>query len=354
MPYFNPRPITFNPDSGVIGYAGAMGNKLYDVYQDSLKNAQTQIGLDETKRNNAFNNNLASDKFNADRQDRSEDAAWRQSEANRAQQNTDRTYAFDWEKHLYGKEKDKKDLDYRYNALGETKRNNAFNNGIASERLQFDKDKEQSKQLQDASTLTASPSYFEQQGETKTISDNLKTIKDMGIPNYNKAYGIVDGSWEKIGGWWGNNANTVSDNMLDMMKDKIYRNNVRRDTAYNRETHDKLYPSQTGWKSESANQANATRTVRAYYNSEESEINDFYNKKLTQASSLKNPAITEHLRQARAQDLAKLNQEKQEVLSFYNGEAKESDNVEWTDINKAPQPTQKTFIDPSQYGITFR
>lgn len=348
MPYFNPRPITFNPDSGVIGYAGAMGNKLYDVYQDSLKNAQTQMGLDETKRNNLATQNLKEQQF-------SYDALKDAKTFNYNALKDDRDFRHKQDEFSHKKENDEvvNNINLDKNKIGWANANtNRMNADTSAKRLQFDATKEQSKQLQDASTLTASPSYFEQQGETKTISDNLKTIKDMGIPNYNKAYGMVDGTWEKIGGWFGNNANTLSDNMLDMMKDKIYRNNVRRDTAYNRETHDKLYPSQTGWKSESANQANAVRTVTAYYNSEEAEINDFYNKKLTQATSLKNPAITEHLRQARAQDLAKLNQEKQEVLSFYNGSAKSKDNVEWADINKTP--TQKTFINPIEYGIKFR
>ncbi|OCR99240.1 hypothetical protein A9K75_07900 [Campylobacter fetus subsp. testudinum] len=353
MAFYNPKPVTFNPSTGVIGAAGAFGDKLYDIYQNSIKNAREQEKLNEEKANNAWNKNFQTEKFGWEQNQA--DKKWEENQITRDINQANKVQEINDAKDKFNADQDWKNKNYNL-SLANAKNDASYKKRVLDlqqQGLDLKKQEQQTKNLSEAGQILAQPSYFDQQGETKTIVDKLNTINNMGVKNFNQAYGVADGALEKIGGWVGKNANTESDDILRMMSDKIYRNNVRRDTAYNKEQHDSLFRQPVWYKSESANQANAIKVVNAYFNSESAEINDFYNKRLTQATAMKNPAIAAHLENSKRQDLAKLETQKQQLLGFYKESTTNSgDNTKW-DIEQT-QPQQNKYVDTDVYGIKFR
>lgn len=63
MAYFNPKPLEFNPNSKVIEASGALGDALFQMYQQSVKNRREQEKLDEDKRSNLANEAFKKEQF---------------------------------------------------------------------------------------------------------------------------------------------------------------------------------------------------------------------------------------------------------------------------------------------------
>ncbi|MDA3056430.1 hypothetical protein [Campylobacter sp. CN_NA1] len=66
MPYFNPKPLVFNPDSKVIEASGAIGQSLFEIMKENTKREQENARLAEAKRANLQNEAMKEKQFDFD------------------------------------------------------------------------------------------------------------------------------------------------------------------------------------------------------------------------------------------------------------------------------------------------
>ncbi|MFX3626152.1 hypothetical protein [Campylobacter sp. LH-2024] len=105
MAFYNPQRVVFNPDTGVIQNAGKVGGVLYDImsknYDDKVKANQFQQEqelrkqqIDYRAKQDEFNNTLALQRFDFERQKQAQDNA------------------LNWAKYKEDKDYNQKYLDY--------------------------------------------------------------------------------------------------------------------------------------------------------------------------------------------------------------------------------------------------
>lgn len=66
MPYFNPKPLVFNPDNKVIEASGAIGQSLFEIMKENTKREQENARLAEAKRANLQNEAMKEKQFDFD------------------------------------------------------------------------------------------------------------------------------------------------------------------------------------------------------------------------------------------------------------------------------------------------
>ncbi|MDA3069362.1 hypothetical protein OFN70_07465 [Campylobacter sp. CN_NE3] len=66
MPYFNPKPLVFNPDSKVIEASGAIGQSLFEIMKENTKREQENARLAEAKRANLQSEAMKEKQFDFD------------------------------------------------------------------------------------------------------------------------------------------------------------------------------------------------------------------------------------------------------------------------------------------------
>lgn len=126
MAYFNPRPVTFNPDTKVIEASGAMGKALYDAFNDAFVQDMTKKQYEQTvfknqwdRENDLMTQALNQDKHRFDQTKHGDDMEYKYTDLNRKIKHDDNQNIY-WQGNL---------------------QNSAARNQIANNRLGFDKSK---------------------------------------------------------------------------------------------------------------------------------------------------------------------------------------------------------------------
>lgn len=206
MAFYNPQRVVFNPDTGVIQNAGKVGGVLYDTmsknYNDKVKASQWQKEQDFKKEQfefnqamqnnqllqNEFNNALALQKFDLERQ--------KQIQNN----------ALNWAKFKEDKDYNQKYLDYltSKNSNKTLNNNSGFSidaNGNLSE-LQTMKD------------------IFSKESNGGDLYNFAKTAKTQNI-NLNDIYGFGDTISQKLRNTPFNNSKNLKQEFADKLKAEI-------------------------------------------------------------------------------------------------------------------------------------
>ncbi|ABS43772.1 conserved hypothetical protein [Campylobacter jejuni subsp. doylei 269.97] len=209
MAFYNPQRVVFNPDTGVIQNAGKVGGVLYDImsksFDDKVKAHEfkqkqdlrkQQIELNQAMQNNQllqneFNNALALQKFDLERQ--------RQAQDN----------ALNWAKYKEDKDYNQKYLDYLTGknsniVTHKTNNNSGFNidaNGNLTE-LQTMKD------------------VFSKENNGGDLYNFAKTAKTQNI-NLNDIYGFGDTLSQKLRNTPFNNSKNLKQEFADKLKAEI-------------------------------------------------------------------------------------------------------------------------------------
>ncbi|EAJ1911675.1 hypothetical protein ACU512_000873 [Campylobacter jejuni] len=205
MAFYNPQRVVFNPDTGVIQNAGKVGGVLYDImsksYDDKVKANRFQQEQDLRKQQmefnqamqnnqllqNEFNNALALQKFDLERQ-------------KQAQNN-----ALNWAKYKEDKDYNQKYLDYLTGKnTNKTNNNSGFSidtNGNLTE-LQTMKD------------------VFSKESNGGDLYNFAKTAKTQNI-NLNDIYGFGDTISQKLRNTPFNNSKNLKQEFADKLKAEI-------------------------------------------------------------------------------------------------------------------------------------
>nr|WP_252322217.1 hypothetical protein [Campylobacter jejuni] len=205
MAFYNPQRVVFNPDTGVIQNAGKVGGVLYDImsksYDDKVKANRFQQEQDLRKQQmefnqamqnnqllqNEFNNALALQKFDLERQ-------------KQAQNN-----ALNWAKYKEDKDYNQKYLDYLTGKnANKTNNNSGFSidtNGNLTE-LQTMKD------------------VFSKESNGGDLYNFAKTAKTQNI-NLNDIYGFGDTISQKLRNTPFNNSKNLKQEFADKLKAEI-------------------------------------------------------------------------------------------------------------------------------------
>lgn len=205
MAFYNPQRVVFNPDTGVIQNAGKVGGVLYDImsksFDDKVKANEFQQEQDLRKQQmefnqamqnnqllqNEFNNALALQKFDLERQ-------------KQAQNN-----ALNWAKYKEDKDYNQKYLDYLTGKnTNKTNNNSGFSidtNGNLTE-LQTMKD------------------VFSKESNGGDLYNFAKTAKTQNI-NLNDIYGFGDTISQKLRNTPFNNSKNLKQEFADKLKAEI-------------------------------------------------------------------------------------------------------------------------------------
>lgn len=209
MAFYNPQRVVFNPDTGVIQNAGKVGGVLYDImsksYDDKVKASQFQQEQDLRKQQmefnqamqnnqllqNEFNNALALQKFDLERQKQAQDNA------------------LNWAKYKEDKDYNQKYLDYLTGknsniVTNKTNNNSGFSidaNGNLTE-LQTMKD------------------VFSKESNGGDLYNFAKTAKTQNI-NLNDIYGFGDTISQKLRNTPFNNSKNLKQEFADKLKAEI-------------------------------------------------------------------------------------------------------------------------------------
>lgn len=205
MAFYNPQRVVFNPDTGVIQNAGKVGGVLYDImsksFDDKVKANEFQQEQDLRKQQmefnqamqnnqllqNEFNNALALQKFDLERQ-------------KQAQNN-----ALNWAKYKEDKDYNQKYLDYLTGKnTNKTNNNSGFSidtNGNLTE-LQTMKD------------------VFSKESNGWDLYNFAKTAKTQNI-NLNDIYGFGDTISQKLRNTPFNNSKNLKQEFADKLKAEI-------------------------------------------------------------------------------------------------------------------------------------
>ncbi|WP_059007055.1 hypothetical protein [Campylobacter coli] len=205
MAFYNPQRVVFNPDTGVIQNAGKVGGVLYDTmnknYNDKVKANQWQQEQDLRKQQmefnqamqnnqllqNEFNNTLALQKFDLERQKQAQDNA------------------LNWAKYKEDKDYNQKYLDYLTGKnTNKTNNNSGFSidtNGNLTE-LQTMKD------------------VFSKESNGGDLYNFAKTAKTQNI-NLNDIYGFGDTISQKLRNTPFNNSKNLKQEFADKLKAEI-------------------------------------------------------------------------------------------------------------------------------------
>ncbi|EHD9160281.1 hypothetical protein JOU82_001685 [Campylobacter jejuni] len=209
MAFYNPQRVVFNPDTGVIQNAGKVGGVLYDImsksFDDKVKANEFQQEQDLRKQQmefnqamqnnqllqNEFNNALALQKFDLERQ--------RQVQDN----------ALNWAKYKEDKDYNQKYLDYLTGknsniVTNKTNNNSGFSidaNGNLTE-LQTMKD------------------VFSKESNGGDLYNFVKTAKTQNI-NLNDIYGFGDTISQKLRNTPFNNSKNLKQEFADKLKAEI-------------------------------------------------------------------------------------------------------------------------------------
>ncbi|RTI96868.1 hypothetical protein C3H96_04300 [Campylobacter jejuni] len=209
MAFYNPQRVVFNPDTGVIQNAGKVGGVLYDImsksFDDKVKANEFQQEQDLRKQQmefnqamqnnqllqNEFNNALALQKFDLERQKQVQDNA------------------LNWAKYKEDKDYNQKYLDYLTGknsniVTNKTNNNSGFSidaNGNLTE-LQTMKD------------------VFSKESNGGDLYNFVKTAKTQNI-NLNDIYGFGDTISQKLRNTPFNNSKNLKQEFADKLKAEI-------------------------------------------------------------------------------------------------------------------------------------
>ncbi|EDO7293684.1 hypothetical protein GJT27_07905 [Campylobacter coli] len=209
MAFYNPQRVVFNPDTGVIQNAGKVGGVLYDImsksFDDKVKANEFQQEQDLRKQQmefnqamqnnqllqNEFNNALALQKFDLERQKQAQDNA------------------LNWAKYKEDKDYNQKYLDYLTGknsniVTNKTNNNSGFSidtNGNLTE-LQTMKD------------------VFSKESNGGDLYNFAKTAKTQNI-NLNDIYGFGDTISQKLRNTPFNNSKNLKQEFADKLKAEI-------------------------------------------------------------------------------------------------------------------------------------
>lgn len=205
MAFYNPQRVVFNPDTGVIQNAGKVGGVLYDImsksFDDKVKANEFQQEQDLRKQQmefnqamqnnqllqNEFNNALALQKFDLERQKQAQDNA------------------LNWAKYKEDKDYNQKYLDYLTGKnTNKTNNNSGFSidtNGNLTE-LQTMKD------------------VFSKESNGGDLYNFVKTAKTQNI-NLNDIYGFGDTISQKLRNTPFNNRKNLKQEFADKLKAEI-------------------------------------------------------------------------------------------------------------------------------------
>ncbi|EAJ7126841.1 hypothetical protein F1O18_00025 [Campylobacter jejuni] len=205
MAFYNPQRVVFNPDTGVIQNAGKVGGVLYDImsksFDDKVKANEFQQEQDLRKQQmefnqamqnnqllqNEFNNALALQKFDLERQKQAQDNA------------------LNWAKYKEDKDYNQKYLDYLTGKnTNKTNNNSGFSidtNGNLTE-LQTMKD------------------VFSKESNGGDLYNFAKTAKTQNI-NLNDIYGFGDTISQKLRNTPFNNSKNLKQEFADKLKAEI-------------------------------------------------------------------------------------------------------------------------------------
>lgn len=205
MAFYNPQRVVFNPDTGVIQNAGKVGGVLYDImsksFDDKVKANEfqqeqdlrkQQIEFNQAMQNNQllqneFNNALALQKFDLERQKQAQDNA------------------LNWAKYKEDKDYNQKYLDYLTGKnTNKTNNNSGFSidtNGNLTE-LQTMKD------------------VFSKESNGGDLYNFAKTAKTQNI-NLNDIYGFGDTISQKLRNTPFNNSKNLKQEFADKLKAEI-------------------------------------------------------------------------------------------------------------------------------------
>lgn len=205
MAFYNPQRVVFNPDTGVIQNAGKVGGVLYDImsksYDDKVKANEFQQEQDLRKQQmefnqamqnnqllqNEFNNALALQKFDLERQKQAQDNA------------------LNWAKYKEDKDYNQKYLDYLTGKnTNKTNNNSGFSIDTNS----------------NLTELQTMKDVFSKESNGGDLYNFAKTAKTQNI-NLNDIYGFGDTISQKLRNTPFNNSKNLKQEFADKLKAEI-------------------------------------------------------------------------------------------------------------------------------------
>ncbi|EOI8474077.1 hypothetical protein C3I05_05955 [Campylobacter jejuni] len=209
MAFYNPQRVVFNPDTGVIQNAGKVGGVLYDImsksFDDKVKASQFQQEQDLRKQQmefnqamqnnqllqNEFNNALALQKFDLERQKQAQDNA------------------LNWAKYKEDKDYNQKYLDYLTSKNSNIVTNKTNNNSGFSI--------DANGNLSEPQTMR---DVFSKESNGGDLYHFVKTAKTQNI-NLNDIYGFGDTISQKLRNTPFNNSKNLKQEFADKLKAEI-------------------------------------------------------------------------------------------------------------------------------------
>ncbi|EOI4674203.1 TPA: hypothetical protein ACIK0B_000796 [Campylobacter jejuni] len=209
MAFYNPQRVVFNPDTGVIQNAGKVGGVLYDImsksFDDKVKASQFQQEQDLRKQQmefnqamqnnqllqNEFNNALALQKFDLERQKQAQDNA------------------LNWAKYKEDKDYNQKYLDYLTSKNSNIVTNKTNNNSGFSI--------DANGNLSEPQTMK---DVFSKESNGGDLYNFAKTAKTQNI-NLNDIYGFGDTISQKLRNTPFNNSKNLKQEFADKLKAEI-------------------------------------------------------------------------------------------------------------------------------------
>ncbi|OEW97044.1 hypothetical protein A0M40_01470 [Campylobacter jejuni] len=205
MAFYNPQRVVFNPDTGVIQNAGKVGGVLYDImsksFDDKVKANEFQQEQDLRKQQmefnqamqnnqllqNEFNNALALQKFDLERQKQAQDNA------------------LNWAKYKEDKDYNQKYLDYLTGKnTNKTNNNSGFSIDTNS----------------NLTELQTMKDVFSKESNGWDLYNFAKTAKTQNI-NLNDIYGFGDTISQKLRNTPFNNSKNLKQEFADKLKAEI-------------------------------------------------------------------------------------------------------------------------------------
>lgn len=209
MAFYNPQRVVFNPDTGVIQNAGKVGGVLYDImsksFDDKVKANEFQQEQDLRKQQmefnqamqnnqllqNEFNNALALQKFDLERQKQAQDNA------------------LNWAKYKEDKDYNQKYLDYLTSKNSNIVTNKTNNNSGFSI--------DTNGNLSEPQTMK---DVFSKESNGGDLYNFVKTAKTQNI-NLNDIYGFGDTISQKLRNTPFNNSKNLKQEFADKLKAEI-------------------------------------------------------------------------------------------------------------------------------------
>lgn len=209
MAFYNPQRVVFNPDTGVIQNAGKVGGVLYDImsksFDDKVKANEFQQEQDLRKQQmefnqamqnnqllqNEFNNALALQKFDLERQKQAQDNA------------------LNWAKYKEDKDYNQKYLDYLTSKNSNIVTNKTNNNSGFSI--------DANGNLSEPQTMK---DVFSKESNGGDLYNFAKTAKTQNI-NLNDIYGFGDTISQKLRNTPFNNSKNLKQEFADKLKAEI-------------------------------------------------------------------------------------------------------------------------------------